>query len=332
MNKAITIALALILLLGVGYVFLSKAPQVDTVPEIQEESILKEKDSEPLSQGDYLGDYTVTDEERGTITTVSVSGDTRTIKTNALPNHETGKFPNAGNPNTIAAQDNSYEFPAIPVFTGDAIFARTPGVAINGVKFEPQTAERVICSTNTYSVEAIQDVVNLGLDFNNAHVQPTGAYHYHGVSDLLTEAYDSGDDLVHVGFAADGYLMYYSKSGAYTPSYTLTNKERSETQCTLTVGGPSAPTGNTPNTVDLVDFPQGSFVSDWEYQEGLGDLDECNGITINGTYAYLITDDYPYIGRCLNGESNEEVSGPRDLGSQRPPTNSERPPRRNGIQ
>jgi hypothetical protein len=79
-----------------------------------------------------------------------------------------------------------------------------PGVAVNGVKFEPETAETVACASGeSYRVEALQDTDDLGFDFNNAHVQPTGEYHYHGVSQLLAEAADSGDDLVHVGFAAD---------------------------------------------------------------------------------------------------------------------------------
>jgi hypothetical protein len=40
-----------------------------------------------------------------------VDGDTRTIETNALPNHATGEFPNEENPNTMSAQENSYELP-----------------------------------------------------------------------------------------------------------------------------------------------------------------------------------------------------------------------------
>ena len=49
-------------------------------------------------------------------------------------------------------------------------------------------------------------------------MQPTGEYHYHGVSRLVAEVAGSGDDLVHVGFAANGYLIYYSTSGAYEPN------------------------------------------------------------------------------------------------------------------
>jgi hypothetical protein len=45
----------------------------------------------------------------------------------------------------------------------------------------------------------------------------------------------------------------------------------------------------------------GTFRDDFEYIEGLGDLDACNGMTINGVYGYYITDDYPYILGCFSG-------------------------------
>ena len=48
--------------------------------------------------------------------------------------------------------------------------------------------------------------------------------------------------------------------------------------------------------------PDGTYGSDWVHVDGLGDLDECNGIEIDGEYLYVITDDYPYIPRCLMGE------------------------------
>ena len=52
----------------------------------------------------------------------------------------------------------------------------------------------------------------------------------------------------------------------------------------------------------------GTFVQDYEYVAGSGDLDECNGrITVtpdfpDGTYAYFLTDDWPVIPRCVKGE------------------------------
>ena len=50
----------------------------------------------------------------------------------------------------------------------------------------------------------------------------------------------------------------------------------------------------------------GTFSQDWEYVVGSGDLDECNGIILDGTYAYFITEGYPYVPRCWNGESAVE--------------------------
>lgn len=248
---------------------------------------------------DHFGSYTINDTGFGTQVSVVVDcdGKTRTIESNALPNHDTGDFPNAGNPNTISEQDKLWTYSTEPTFVGTATFAREPGVAINGVKFEPDTAERATCDTGeVHSIEAIQNVTDLGLDFNNAHVQPTGEYHYHGVSDLLVDLYSLDQDLVHVAFAADGHLIYYSKSGAYSPSYQLGTDTREGTNCTYTPGGPNG------QTITFGSEKDGSLKSDWDYDATYGDLDECNGITIDGQYIYLITDDYPYIPRCLMGE------------------------------
>ncbi len=254
-----------------------------------------------LPTSDYVDSYTLTDTEFGTMVTVTVDGSTRTIETNALPDHDTGEFPNDGNPNTISAQDLTYEYPVEAVYTGNSSTVRTTGVAVNGVKFEPGTAETLTCSSGeTYRIEALQDVYNLGLDFNNAHVQPTGEYHYHGVSELLADAFATDTDLVHVGFAADGFLMYYSKSGAYESGYDLSTSERAGTDCVAT--GPAGITLDVEGTT-----PDGTYTSDWVYDDATGDLDECNGITIDGQYVYLITNEFPYVGRCLNGEAAGEA-------------------------
>ena len=71
-------------------------------------------------------------------------------------------------------------------------------------------------------------------------------------------------------------------------------------------------------------MPDGTYTADWIYQEGSGDLDSCNGITINDTYLYLITDTYPYVGRCLNGAVTRDAgmaasNGPPPRGHDHPP-------------
>ncbi|MGK0414704.1 MAG: hypothetical protein ACJA1B_002932, partial [Polaribacter sp.] len=184
-------------------------------------------------------------------------------------------------------------------------WVREPGVALNGVKFEPGTAEVVYCETGeNYRVEAFQNLIDFGLDFNHAHVQPTGAYHYHGSPTSVIENFDTGEDLVHIGFANDGFPMFYSKSGAYKPSYQLAEGTREGEDCSYT-----NPMQQMDVSVD--DGHDGMFTSDFKYVANSGNLDECNGITIDGKYRYIVTNEFPYVSRCLMGEvTEEERKGP----------------------
>jgi hypothetical protein len=84
---------------------------------------------------------------------------------------------------------------------------------------------------------------------------------------------------------------------------------RPETLTSL-AGGPGQG-GTTPNTP----IPMGAFTQDFEYVEGLGDLDECNGrigITPefpNGIYYYVVTDNFPFFTRCLKGDFDSAGGG-----------------------
>ena len=267
-------------------------------------------DSSNHSNQNYFKSYSLNDKNFGTNTIVSVKGKKRTMVTNALPNHKTGVFPTKGNPNTISAQSRTYTFPLTPKYLGESKWVREPGVALNGVKFEPGTAEVVVCDTGeNYRVEAFQDLIDLGLDFNNAHVQPTGAYHYHGSPTSVIKEFNTGEDLVHVGFAMDGFPMYYSKSGAYKPSYKLLDGSREGEDCTYE-------NPHTSMDVSVGGHHDGTYGSDFEYVEGLGDLDECNGINIDGEYMYLVTDAFPYVSRCLMGEVLQEERSPGQQGGR----------------
>lgn len=261
----------------------------------------------------FFENYEILDKTFGTKTYVTISDDKRIMKTNGMPNHKTGKFPNEGNPNSISEQDRSYSFPLKPIHKGKSKWAREPGVALNGIKFEPETAEAFVCETGErYRIEAFQSLVNLGLDSNHAHVQPSGAYHYHGIPTGLISLLDKGEDLILVGFAHDGFPIYFSKSGKYKPSYQIENETRTGDLCSYI----------TPKKTIKKELkntsPDGTFVSDWKYVSGLGELDECNGITIKGQYMYFVTASYPYVGRCLMGEfKDSRPQGPHP-GGRRP--------------
>ncbi|MDT0557304.1 YHYH protein [Ichthyenterobacterium sp. W332] len=275
-------------------ILMSCNSKVNRIAEVHRHS-----NAQTHNHDNYFGDYVLKDENYGTNTVVNIDDNLRIMVTNALPNHKTGDFPNQGNPNSISEQNRTYTFPISPKFTGKAQWMREPGVALNGVKFEPGTAEVVACDTGeNFRVEALQDVIDLGLDFNYAHVQPTGAYHYHGTPTSVIKDFDSGEDLVHIGFAHDGFPMYYSKSGKYKPSYRAIKGNREGEDCTYT---------NPHQSLDISvgGHHDGTFTSDFEYVEGEGDLDECNGIIVDGNYMYLVTKEFPYVSRCLMGEVSQ---------------------------
>ncbi|UCH65694.1 MAG: YHYH protein, partial [Ignavibacterium sp.] len=56
----------------------------------------------------------------------------------------------------------------------------------------------------------------------------------------------------------------------------------------------------------------GVYSADFEYVSSLGDLDECNGRTgvtpeyPNGTYYYVISEDFPNIPRSLKGTPSQD--------------------------
>ena len=116
-------------------------------------------------------------------TTMTVQGSYRFIQSNGIPNHGHGTFPNPHNPNTISAQHYNFRVPVNPQQTGSlSPLGMYPfGVAVNGIPFDPGAAEWWNNNRNSgWQYEALGGSVDLGVDQNNAHVQPTGAYHYHG--------------------------------------------------------------------------------------------------------------------------------------------------------
>ena len=230
---------------------------------------------------------------------ISVSGNTRTIKSNGIPSHKVGNFPNSGNPNAIKSQNYTFTVPANPR-KGSATTLGLQlafGVGVNGVPFDPGAAEFWQGQRNSgWQYEALSGAVTLGVDANYAHVQPNGAYHYHGLPVGLMQnlGWSSSKASPLIGWAADGFPIYAmtaelgGKVKLMQSSYRLKSGNRP---------GGSQPGGRY----------DGTFIQDYVYVAGAGDLDECNGATVvtdefpNGTYAYFLTQTYPVIPRCHMG-------------------------------
>jgi hypothetical protein len=223
----------------------------------------------------------------------------RYIRSNGIPDHVTGSFPNRGNPNTISEQNYLFRFAKEPKFAGyETTINMFPfGVAVNGIPFDPAANEFWHRDRNSgWQYEAMALVGRLGMDENNAHVQPNGAYHYHGPPTGLLEKLGQEKPTL-VGFAADGFPIYgpYCYSDANNKASSMKKLQSSYRVRSGT--RPSGPGGEY----------SGIFVQDYEFVSGLGDLDECNGrygITPEypeGTYYYVLTDTFPFIPRVMKG-------------------------------
>ncbi|MTI09609.1 YHYH protein [Curvivirga aplysinae] len=265
---------------------------------------------------------------------VNISSDNsyRYIESNGIPDHNTGSFPNRGNPNHISEQKHKFRVKINPQKASKPIkLGMGPfGVAINGVPFEPFAAEFWNRDRNSgWQYEAMTGFINLGLDKNNAHVQPNGSYHYHGIPTGLIKSWSPNSHSPVLGYAADGFPIYgllgTSNSDGSGPIKELTSSWRLKT---------GARPKNTSSPGGKYD---GRFVEDFEFIKGLGDLDELNGkFTITpdypeGTYAYFLTTNYPYIPRLFAGEPDPSfIRRPRkghDSRHKRPKRGETHPPR-----
>jgi YHYH protein len=244
----------------------------------------------------------------------SCSSTTRTLAGNGVPDHEVGTFPNDNNPNTISAQTASATYTLSPVATSTATTLGGPagalGYAVNSVKFDPDTGGScndagtscsLIGGTGNWRMEALgQTSFNFGVDSSNAHVQPTGEYHYHGLPEGFVTKLNKGTAMSLIGWAADGFPIY-ARYG-YTTATDATSAIKVMTGSYRTKATPDT---NRPATTL---YAMGTFKQDWEYVSGLGDLDECNGRTgvtpefPKGIYHYYATDTYPFVQRCVKGK------------------------------
>ncbi|MDI1336534.1 MAG: YHYH protein [Lacunisphaera sp.] len=262
---------------------------------------------------------------------IMIEGDKRVITANGLPDHATGKFPNADNPNRITAQHYRFTVPAKPVANPKPTpLHRQPfGIALNGVLFDPGTAEAWQDDMESgWHYDAKGGGFSLGLDANNAHVQPNGAYHYHGIPTALLARLSGGQPaLTLLGWAADGFPIYgvwgyRDAKDAASPVVMLKSSYR------LKKGSRPGTDGGPTGAYD------GVFVEDFEYAAGSGDLDECSGgfgVTPEfpqGSFYYVITPDFPFIPRAFRGTPDPSFSRGGPGGRRGPPPGGRPPPDR----
>lgn len=228
--------------------------------------------------------------------TIKPSGSACVISSNAIPNHDfnqTGRFHTP-----ISAQSQTYTISARPQRTGQPTalsLMYDNAVFLNGVKLDLLAAGcfgvgdgKIGCNDMSapYRYDPLGPSANFGADEHNAHTQPDGTYHYHGNPMAMFEQTNATTPSPVIGFAADGFPIFgsfISDGGTIrkaTSSYQLKSGTRS--------GGPGG-------TYD------GTFIDDWQFVAGSGDLDQCNGMIQDGVYGYVVTEAYPHVMGCFSG-------------------------------
>ncbi len=216
---------------------------------------------------------------------IAIDGEQRCITSDGVPNHEVGTWrPGA----VVEEQNHRFCVDAEPVLT-DTITRRIhiSGMTLTGIPLRPGTAEYYDptaekgWSRDRSSGWNVEGVGGLIMDAQNAHVDGDGMYHYHGIPEAVVSELSG----TLFAYAADGFEIHYVGSEVQS-SYQLKAGERD-----------SGPGG----------LHDGTYVQDWEYVEGSGSLDECNGALVNGQYVYYATDTFPFFPRCFKGNVSAEL-------------------------
>jgi hypothetical protein len=240
----------------------------------------------------------------------------RKVYTNNFPSHAYGPW--AG-PNTIKAQDFEYSMCLHPELTTTITEIKEDpssqscgagiifGVSDQGINYSP-FARLYWVNPNTQEENLdwhIEADFTLSMDLNGGHVNNVSRYHYHNIpKDYFTNdlKIDGTKHSPILGYAADGFPIYYKY--LYTDANATGNNPALSTFNSGYTLKPGTRPGNgitAPNGVH-----DGTYVEDYEYTGA--DLDECGGrfaITPEypkGTYYYVLTDNWPYIPRCLKGK------------------------------
>jgi len=252
---------------------------------------------------------------------ISVSGDKCIFASNAIPNHDMGEGDDARFAHTIVAQDVTYEIPKAPTLAANPTYNiwKASVVILNGGKVDILPAacydvgdddlgrEKIGCGPDQldhpWRYDAMSPLNNFGTDIHHAHVQPDGMYHYHANPMAVFEndctAVSSSSPVI--GFAADGFPVFGScinDNGSIRSaqsSYQLKDGG-SPRQDVAGYTTPAAGTGGISSS-----SYDGQFRGDYEYVDGSGDLDECNGMSVDGQYGYYITPSYPWVLSCYSG-------------------------------
>lgn len=241
------------------------------------------------------------------------------ITSNSVPNHdfndETAAFAGGAEGSTITPQENfQHTIDRNPTFADNPTFISQQiknGIFLNGVRLDIMSAGcyrpndptadangevGIGCgSDDPWVLDPLSTESKFGADFHNAHTQPGGLYHYHGSPLAMYDDNPGPDGSPVIGFAADGFPIF----GPYFLDSASGEVRKAVSGYTLKTGTRGERSDTNPGGEYT-----GRYNDDWEFTNG-GDLDECNGMSVDGVYGYYVTDTYPWVIKCLMGTPND---------------------------
>ena len=242
--------------------------------------------------------------------TISITENTNTcnIDVNKIPNHDFNDS-TANFPSNVSAQRDSFVILKNPIQSEINTFisrSMWDGILLNGVVIDLLSAggwknggdTPTGCANCDWILNPMGEYT-FGTDLYNAHVQPDGTYHYHGdpsnnnsVIFNSSPATNSEGSPV-IGFAADGFPIF----GSYVWDSTINEFRKAISSYKLKSGLRGTQSSNNPGG-----NYNGRYDQDYEFVDGSGDLDICNGRTdAIGVYGYYVTQTYPYFMKCFKG-------------------------------
>ncbi|WP_372574634.1 YHYH protein [Ruegeria jejuensis] len=269
---------------------------------------------------DYAGSYVaeVEDISRQTKYTsqvgITVEGDACILTSNGIPNHDFNG-PTANFANNVKELPATFRIPRNPKPSGSPTKLSQrfyDGVMLNGTPVDLLSAGcwrpdgrradaqgNVLAGcrdTDPWLIDPPAYDEYFGVDQHNAHAQPDGRYHYHANPNALFLDHDHAEPSPVIGFAADGFpifgTFFRDETGAVRAArtgYALKTEPRP--------APPNGPGG----------MPDGTYLEDYEFT-GDGDLDRCNGMSVDGQYGYYVTTAYPWVLNCLMGPADPSFS------------------------
>ena len=266
--------------------------------------------------------------------TITITADETecTITSNSVPNHEfnddTAVFAGGADGATIAETESTSIVSRSPEFADEPTFITQTlknAVFLNGVRLDilsagcylPLSADAgedgnvgIGCASDAdWLLDPLGTESKFGADLHNGHTQPGGLYHYHGGPEAMFDDEPGPEGSPVIGFAADGFPVY----GSFFLDPETGEVREAISGYELKEGSRGERTDTNPGGEYT-----GEYNDDWEFT-GNGDLDECNGMTVDGQYGYYVTDTFPWVIKCLVGTPDESFGSAEGGGQAGPP-------------